>query len=145
MRNLEIRMKSVAAVVVLAALSGGCQLIVDFNRGLIDSGTVDGSFNDTGAPAVDAGMDVLPVPDAVGDVHYVESSTSADTGAHDATLDVAADATGDARADASGDAHTGTDAKADAEHDALSDTSKADAPVDAGTKSDAVSDAADAG
>jgi hypothetical protein len=145
MRKKETRVKCLAAVAVLAASSAGCQLIVDFNRGLIDAGTVDGSFSDTGAPGVDAGKDALPVPDAVGDVVYVDGRVAA----HDATMDANGDANGDAKADGTPDARANVDAMDAAAdtgtHDARADTADKDAHADVAPKADGAHDAADAG
>jgi hypothetical protein len=138
-------LKSFALLVSIAASSAGCQLIVDFNRALIDGGTVDGAFSDAGDAAVDAGVDVLAIPDAVSDVRYVDGTGATDTGAHDATVDGKADATVDgAGGDANTDGHTDAGA-GDAKADAPAADAHTDAASDAGSKSDAVSDASDAG
>jgi hypothetical protein len=143
------RFPKVARVGVLAVLcggSGGCQLIVDFNRGLIDSGTVDGSFFDAGDAGFDAGVDALGVPDAQGDVLFLDGPVDAGMDASDGR----APGNPDATLDAASDGHVG-DAVGDTTlHDAGADTAAGDAktdvaPKDGAVKSDAVSDAPDAG
>jgi len=130
------------AVASLAALSAGCELIVDFNRALIEGG-VDASVFDAGDAGfdagIDSGVDALVVPEAQADVVFVDSTSDAHSHM-DAKVDSTVDATLDAT---SGDAHADVtthdaqhdvvahDAHADAvEHDAHAD-SKSDAPTDA--------------
>jgi hypothetical protein len=125
-------------VLMLGSLSAGCQLIVDFNRGLIDSGTIEGGFDDASESFPDAGDDALGVPDAVGDVVFSDSSHPVDARAGDA--DANADATVDAHSDAQSDA--GADAASDGTvHDAHADSAASDAHGDAASTSDAATDA----
>jgi hypothetical protein len=101
------------AVAGLAVALSGCQLIVDFNRALIEGG-VDGAFYDanfeTGVDAgvdADATIDAPVVPDAVTDVVYVDGHPAGGGDAADARSDVRinhADAS-DAHASATPDAH----------------------------------------
>jgi hypothetical protein len=90
-----------ASLVALSALGTGCELIVDFNRALIEGG-VDGAFvyvdaGDAGdASLVDAVTDAaIVVPDAVSDVRYVDATPDAHRAveaATDARHDVGVDA-----------------------------------------------------
>jgi len=126
----------VVSIAALGVLSAGCEIIVDFNRALIEGG-VDGSFStdggssvpDTGTSVPDAAVDGLAVPDAVADVVFVETSCG---------TCVDAKATPDAVAIP--DAHAGTDATTDAHSDGAASDAHADGATDA-AHPDAASDA----
>jgi hypothetical protein len=131
---------SAVAIVVLGALSAGCEIIVDFNRALIEGG-VDGSFStpetgsaddagDGGVLAVDSGSDGgLGVPDAVADVAFSDVSCGTctkDSSVVDAPVDSGHDATVDATIDGASDAPADSahDATGDSAHDALGDSAR---------------------
>ena len=85
MTTFPSRTKSLSVLVALAVMSSGCELILDFNRNLIDSGAGDATFVDSSADAgVDAKVDALVVPDAVSDVVFTDAPFK-DTGV-DATI-----------------------------------------------------------
>jgi hypothetical protein len=114
------------ALACLAAASVGCEIIVDFNRSLIEGG-VDATFTDAGdATLADSTVDVFVGTDATSDA-------TGDTG-HDAGHDTGHDAGVD-----SGVSHvdSGTDsahdvAHVDSGHDAgeTKDAGEKDAPGD---------------
>jgi len=85
---MTTNMKRLLMGALLAAGVAGCQLIVDFDRTLIDAGGVDASF-DTSKP-----------------------ETSTDSGT-DTSTDAAKDAAKDAATDAATDADDGSTADAD--------------------------------
>ncbi len=94
-----------ASTLVLGSLGTGCELIVDFNRALIEAGAdAPFAFVDAGdASITDAvsNADAIVVPDAVTDVVYVEGATDA----HHA-VDASTDARHDGGVDARGDSTT---------------------------------------
>jgi len=106
-KRSRIRTFAVAvSILTLGTLSAGCELAVDFNRALIEGGTDAAFFDagDAGTSAVDAGVDALPVPDAVADVVFSDASpVNADARADAATDATVKDA---ATSDATGDAGT---------------------------------------
>jgi hypothetical protein len=156
------RTASLAALPLAFALSGlgtGCELIVDFNRSLIEGGA-DGGFSyvDAGdASAFDASVpDVIQVPDSDMDVTYGDGSVSpSPDGSRDAPSDSVSDVmdatTADAASDAPGDAST-SDSSPDGSRDAPSDSASdvmdattadvaSDAPGEASTSDSTVQDA----
>ena len=100
-----------ALVALFAPLASGCELILNFNRGLIDGGGVDVAFND--AALSDAGLDgsadALIVPEAASDAllgdALPDSPRDGRSDAPDATLDGHTD--GPSRMDAMPDGSKG--------------------------------------
>jgi hypothetical protein len=146
----------IVAVASVVSFTTGCELLVDFDRSLIDGGSEDSGTDATG-PMTDAGdatapdsspTDAAPVdsgPDATNVDASQDAGEDAQDAAPDAPPDAQADAAtdgGDAGEDAAADA--GADAAADAGEDAASDAA-ADAAVDAATDAgeDAGTDAGD--
>lgn len=93
--------RSLALLVVVGAVLAGCELAVDFDRSLIDAGSVDASFvdvqNDTSPPVDSGGKDTSPPVDS-GGMDTSMPDTGTDTGvdsgtdAADADMGDAADA-----------------------------------------------------
>ena len=107
----------------LAVASTGCEILLSFNRALIDSGIEGGLDGPSGlvdagfdaGDASDAAVDALIVPDAVADVDHVEASSTPDAGA---TIDAGDAGHGDAgHLDATSHDATATDASGDAHAD----------------------------
>ncbi len=75
----------ILAIISLGTLAG-CELLVDFDRTLIDGGTlgeIDGSASDVFVPQTDSGNDAEPT-DAAPDVIVPLTDSGADTGITDA-------------------------------------------------------------
>jgi hypothetical protein len=138
----------------VASTTMGCELLVSFDRSLIDAGVEDGGTPDaevedsapvqTDGPA-DAPADTTLPPadgssDAAEDTTVVTDANGVDTGAIDAGVDTGTGTGEDAGEDAGVD--SGTDAGVDAAVDAGVDA-EADTGVDSGV--DAGADANDAG
>ncbi len=85
--------------ILLGASVGGCQLIVDFDRTLIDAGTVDASFDvskpDTQAPDASDGGNTNDASDAATN----DASEAATSDASDAATSDASDGSSDATTD----------------------------------------------
>jgi hypothetical protein len=106
--------RAIALVSVLGLFGAGmgCELLVDFDRSLIDAGISDASFN-TDAPVSEGGPDVLPQPDSPMDSPV---DTGVDTGAGDTGIETGTEAGSDA--DAGSDTSTDSGDAADACNDA---------------------------
>ncbi len=132
------RARGVVVVACVASLTTGCELLVDFDRSLIDGGSDDGSIVDGAMPPADA----TPGPDG-GDTGTVDATPmdaaldatspdgSVDSGPDASPLDSAPDAPADSGVDA---ADGGENDASDGGEDAASDANDAgaDAAVDAG-------------
>ncbi len=103
---MKLKRKSrIAAIgtisLALAAALAGCELIVDFNRTLIDGGTIEGGGGETSADTgVDTGVDGTK-PDTGTDapadtsIQDTGTDTATDTGIADTGADVPSDTSPD--------------------------------------------------
>jgi hypothetical protein len=145
-RSMKWGLAASAAVFAALAMTPGCELLVQFDRTLIDGGT-DGTLSDSMPPGDDG-----PTSDAPNG----QMEAAGDDGGADAPVDTAADVTveaqveaagGEGKPDAPGDAPIApADAPVDAFMDApaeVGDDSAADAPAEVGD--DGSTDAAEGG